>query len=137
MSNATACMFLQPCDVDKTESKPLIGFIGSVTRSLGVIEIICHYSGERFSVQFHVVPNCENTLLYLKDCVRLRFVTLSADVHEVEAQTPLLPDQILKEYSDPFGNKPVKYRIKVGEKVDSVVRPVRSVTLSLYRLMGP
>ena len=118
--------------INPSKKTTLIAFGGTAIASEGVATLQCHGSTpDTYDLQFHVINKPVQTLLGLRDCLRMGLISLGTDVYQI-SHTDINP---FKEYSDLFDNAlgklPVTYSMTVDKAIVPVVRPPRRVPAAM------
>lgn len=116
----------------------LVAFGGAVIESTGTVTMHCKLSEQPYDLTFQVVEEDVQSILGLRDSLKMKLVTFSRDVHHIDTiQDQTLSHRVFQEYADLFsdevGNLPVTYSMKVDPNVTPVVNPPRRVPAAMQK----
>lgn len=86
----------------------LVAFGGAMIKSIGAVTLHCRLNEQPYDLEFQVVNKSVQSILGLKDSLRMKLVTFSKEVHHIDT----VQDQTLSQshlFRDEVSNLPVTY----------------------------
>lgn len=116
----------------------LVAFGGTEIKTTGTVTLKCKLAGQLYDLQFQVVKHDVQPIIGLKDSVRMKLVSFSKEVYQVDTdQDETLAQKVFHEYTDLFkdevGDLPVPYSMKLTPNVSPVVNPPRRVPVPMQK----
>lgn len=123
-------------ELSSSKNTRLIAYGGEEIPTAGFATFTCHSSERAYNLSFYVVKRNVQPLIGLPDCLQMKLVSFSKEIHHVTTdEVSSFASQIHSEYPDLFkdeiGKLPVTYSMKLDPTVHPVVKPARKIPAAM------
>ena len=126
--------------INKSKAIVLRAYGGERFKTLGSVSFLCQIGGRLETIEFQITSkNPADTLLGLRDALRLNLIKLDDSVFTVDTEKDEFHKTIVSEFHDLFTEdevgriKKLKYKMTVDSNVTPVVKPARKVPQAMEK----